>query len=74
MTALRAQEGVAARALEFAILTAARTGEVIGAKWNEIDLRDKVWAIPAERMKTRPRTSCSAIREGHQNPQNDEFR
>lgn len=51
MTALRALEGTAARAFEFAILTAARTGEVIGARWSEINLADKVWIIPAERMK-----------------------
>lgn len=48
---LRRQEGVAARALEFAILTAARTGEVIGAKWDEIDLGERLWTVPAERMK-----------------------
>jgi len=48
---LRQQEGVAARALEFAILTAARTGEVIGAKWDEIDSGEHLWVIPAERMK-----------------------
>lgn len=51
MTALRAQEGASARALEFAILTAARTGEVIGAQWSEIDLAEKVWTVPAARMK-----------------------
>src|SRR6202040_695733 len=51
MTSLRAQEGVAARALEFAILTAARTGEVIGAKWSEIDLEGRLWTVPGERMK-----------------------
>jgi len=51
MAALRAQEGTAARALEFAILTAARTGEVIGARWAEIDLAEKNWTVPAERMK-----------------------
>ena len=48
---LRQREGVAARALEFAILTAARSGEVRGATWDEIDLDAKVWIIPAERMK-----------------------
>ena len=48
---LRQQEGIAARALEFAILTAARTGEVIGAKWDEIDLDAKVWTVPGARMK-----------------------
>ena len=51
ITALRSQEGVAARALEFAILTAARTGETIGAKWSEMNLADRIWTIPAERMK-----------------------
>jgi integrase len=48
---LREQEGAAAQALEFAILTAARTSEVLGARWSEIDLHAKVWIIPAERMK-----------------------
>jgi integrase len=51
MANLRAMESTSARALEFAILTAARTGEVIGAKWSEIDLKAGVWIVPAERMK-----------------------
>jgi integrase len=51
MAALRQQDTVAARALEFLILTAARTGEVIGAYWSEIDLDNAVWTVPAERMK-----------------------
>jgi integrase len=42
---------MSARALEFCVLTAARTGEVIGASWDEMDLRHKVWTIPASRMK-----------------------
>jgi integrase len=50
---LRRYEGVSARALEFLILTAARTGEIIGAKWPEIDLEKRVWTIPAARTKTR---------------------
>ena len=49
--ALRSQKGMAARALEFAALTAARTGEVLGACWREIDLTARVWNIPADRMK-----------------------
>lgn len=53
MAELRQREGVAARALEFAILTAARTGEVIGARWDEIDVEKRVWTVPAERMKAR---------------------
>jgi len=48
---LRERPGIAARALEFTILTAARTGEVIGAGWDEMNLKSKVWTVPAERMK-----------------------
>jgi integrase len=48
---LRAREGVSARAVEFAILTACRSGEVRGAAWDEIDLEAKVWTVPATRMK-----------------------
>jgi integrase len=52
MAELRAQEGTGARALEFLILTAARSGEVIGARWSEIDLAAGRWIIPGERMKS----------------------
>ncbi|MFO7482814.1 tyrosine-type recombinase/integrase [Oceanibaculum nanhaiense] len=48
---LRNQEGVGALALEFTILTAARTGETIGASWEEMDLTERVWIVPAERIK-----------------------
>lgn len=48
---LRRREGVSARAIEFAILTACRSGEVRGARWDEIDLDARVWTIPGERMK-----------------------
>ena len=51
MADLRGRSAVAARALEFAILTAARSGEVLGAQWDEIDREKKVWTIPAVRMK-----------------------
>lgn len=51
LTKLRSQDGTAARALEFAILAAARSGEVIGARWSEINLTEQVWTIPADRMK-----------------------
>ncbi len=51
MKRLRAAEGIGARALEFAILTAARSGEVRGATWAEIDLDEGVWVVPGERMK-----------------------
>lgn len=50
---LRGQPGIAARALEFTILTAARTGETIGATLDEIDLDEKVWRVPAQRMKAK---------------------
>ena len=53
LASLCEREAVAARALEFLILTAARTSEVIGARWNEIDLLDKTWTVPAARMKAR---------------------
>lgn len=53
MPLLRKVEGLGARALEFAILTAARSGEVRGATWDEIDLQGKLWTIPAERMKAK---------------------
>jgi integrase len=48
---LRQQQGMAAEALEFTILCASRTGEVIGAKLREIDVDAKVWTVPGERMK-----------------------
>jgi integrase len=51
MAKLRQDDTVAARALEFLILTAARSGEAIGAVWSEIDLAGKTWVIPGARMK-----------------------
>lgn len=51
--ALRLREGVSARAVEFAILTACRSGEVRGARWSEFDTDGKLWTIPAERMKAK---------------------
>ena len=48
---LRARDGFAPRALEFLILTAARSGEAMGARWDEIDLGQKMWVVPPERMK-----------------------
>ena len=53
MQQLRKDTGVASRALEFLILTAARTNEVILAQWSEIDLNRKVWVVPAEHMKAK---------------------
>jgi integrase len=52
MADLRKREGSAARALEFTILCAARSGETRGATWSEIDLENSIWTIPAERMKS----------------------
>jgi integrase len=51
MATLAEREGMGARALEFLILTAARSGEASGAKWSEIDLEAKAWTVPATRMK-----------------------
>jgi integrase len=51
MAALRERKGMAARALEWIVLTACRSGEARGARWSEIDIATKVWTIPAERMK-----------------------
>jgi integrase len=53
MPTLRASGEVAAKCLEFVILTAARTSEATGARWSEFDLEQKVWTVPAERMKAR---------------------
>jgi integrase len=51
MGKLREREGAAPAALEFAILTAARSGEVLGARWSEMDVDGAVWTVPANRMK-----------------------
>jgi integrase len=51
MATLRAQEGTGARALEFTILTVARTCETLGATWNEVNASERLWAVPPERMK-----------------------
>ena len=52
MQELRARQDVSSRALEFLILTAARTNETIGACWSEIDIAEKLWTVPAARMKS----------------------
>lgn len=51
MIQVRAMKGLSARALEFTILTAARTNEAISARWDEIDFNGKMWTVPADRMK-----------------------
>ena len=53
LAALRRRQGIAAKALEVTLLSGLRTGEVIGARWSEIDLKDKIWTIPPERLKDR---------------------
>ena len=52
MAQVRARDGMAARALEFTILTASRIGEALGARWDETDLKAQLWTIPPERMKS----------------------
>lgn len=61
---LRQQEGVAARALEFTILTAARTDRVIGVIWAEIDLEARLWTIPSRAHESRARAPRAAQRTG----------
>ena len=56
---LRDETSVASRGLEFLLLTASRTGEVVGAKWSEIDLDAGLWVIPPERLKVGKRTRRS---------------
>jgi integrase len=51
MAALRSRPGFATKGLEFLILTVGRTGEVTGARWDEIDFENKIWTVPAGRMK-----------------------
>jgi integrase len=76
---LRARPGIAAKALEFTILTAARTGEVIGAQWDEINLKARVWTVPADRMKGSrehrvPLTgAAAAVLEGMRQLRQNEF-
>lgn len=53
VASVKEMEGVSPRALEFAILTATRTGEVVGARWAEIDTENALWTIPASRMKAK---------------------
>ena len=53
MLALKARPGITSKAVEFTVLTASRSGEVRGAQWSEFDFTERVWTIPAERMKAR---------------------
>lgn len=77
VTDLRTRDGVAARAVEFTILTATRSGEVRGAMWAELDFNEAIWTIPAERMKAgrehRIPLSTSALALIKSMPQIDEL-
>jgi integrase len=53
LATLRTQDGIPAKALEFVILTAARSAEVFGAKWSEFDLQAAMWIVPSHRQKSR---------------------
>ena len=68
MARLRAKQGTSACALEFTILTAARTGEAIGAKWAEIDLGAKLWTDPGGAHEGREGTPRPAVRPRHRHP------
>ena len=68
MADLRQQGGTAARALEFTILTAARTGEVIGATWDEIDLEAKAWTVGPEAHESRRATPRCAVGRRRRDP------
>ena len=63
MEALREQDGMGARALEFCILNANRTTEVLDATWDEFDLEEGIWSIPARRMKGRERHNIPLSKE-----------
>ena len=52
MVQLRARDGIGALALEFCVLTAGRTNEILGATWDEIDLEEKIWVVPTHRIKS----------------------
>lgn len=77
VSALRTRDGVSARAVEFAILTACRSGEVRGAQWSEFDIERKIWTIPAERMKAKRQhevpLSDSALALLNAIPENGDF-
>ena len=83
MVDLRRQEGTAASALEFVILTACRAGEVIGARWGEFNIEEVLWTIPPERIKSDRQhrlslspaalTIINAMQEVHTTGQGDGF-
>ena len=66
---VRKRDAMAALAIEFTVLTAARTGEVLGATWDEIDLKSAVWTIPAKRMKASRIHRVPLVGTGCRDPQ-----
>jgi integrase len=62
---LRKRDATAARALEFCILTAARSGEVLGLRRSEIDFEKKIWTVPANRMKAGREHRVPSVRTCH---------
>ena len=65
MPDLRKLVSITARALEFTILTAARTCEVLGARWEEVDLKTATWTVPADRMKARREHKVPVLQRMH---------
>ena len=72
MQALRRLDSLSARALEFTILTAARTAETIGMKWSEFDFEERTWTVPAGRMKMKKAAQGAAVRSRRRHPQSAE--
>ena len=68
MRALRAKCVISALALEFLILTAARTSEATAARWEEIDLGAGIWTVSAKPHEVTPVAPCAAQRQGNHNP------
>ena len=62
MAALHQRQSISALALEFTVLTCARTGETLGAAWGEIDLDEAMWIVPANRIKARSRASGAVVK------------
>lgn len=80
MAQLKSQDGAGATALKLTIFAAARTGEVIGARWTEIDFDKAIWTVPGSRMKTKrehrvplSRPALSLLRKQHASAGHSEF-
>jgi integrase len=77
---LRSREALAGQALEFCILTAARSGEVLGMTWDEVDLEGRIWNVPAQRMKAGrphrvplPARAIAILRKLHHRPEPNDY-